>query len=149
MISDKRKLRDQERDIKTVWPPQNGRERGWCYLDHLKCSGFHSKENLMSREWLILCKGTGACQYCAEGEGVSSLVKKKIDFKVLYQRVTPKLGNAVHCKILHIINIPLIVWSALFFLICIYLNRFLETGLYLTPGQTGQTCYLKSWVVLW
>lgn len=87
----------------------------------------------------ILCRGR-------RGEFTG---EKKIDFKVLYQRVTPWLGNAVHCKILHIINIPLIVWSALLFLIGIYLNRFLETGLYLTPGQTGQTCYLKSWVVLW
>lgn len=29
--------------IITVWPPQkkmqNGRERGQCYFDHLKCSG--------------------------------------------------------------------------------------------------------------
>lgn len=41
--------------------------------------------------------------------------EKKIDYK----RATPWLGNAVHCKILHIINTPLIVWSALLFLICI------------------------------
>lgn len=84
MISDKRKLPGQEMDnnrMASSKKMQNGREKGPCYFDHLKCSGFHSKENLMSREWLILCKGTGACQYCAEGEGVSSLVKKKLILK--------------------------------------------------------------------
>ena len=102
----------------------------------------------------IWCPRSGL--YCAKGGEHANIVqmekgwvhwwKKKLNFKVLYQRVTPWLGNAVHCKILHIINIPLIFLWALLFLICIYLNRFLETGLYLTPGQT---CYLKSWVVLW
>lgn len=42
MISDKRKLREQERDNNRMASSkmmQNGRERGQCYFDHLKCSG--------------------------------------------------------------------------------------------------------------
>lgn len=56
---------------------QNGRERRPCYFDHLKCGGvsFQRKSDVLGVAHFV--QREGSSQFCAEGEGVNSRVKKK------------------------------------------------------------------------
>ena len=68
---------------------QNGREKGPCYFDHLKCKGvsFQRKSDVPGVAYFV--QRDGSMPILCRGRRGEFTVEKKIDFKVLYQRVTP------------------------------------------------------------